>query len=225
MDLSPFALGLVLFSALLTIVLLVRRRAYLAKSRSTRQSNSAIKDLVADLPAPFGYKCAWYAVRADDPLSVANRLNLRRIKSSTWKEGLQKAYEASVFTSPPTHGWILAVGTSLFPSSPISQAISATVEDLSRIHGQAFFFATDRITETHIWARATSGALERGYGYSGESGEILWDHGQQTKEEAAIAFDFPDEQTVMDLARRWCISPVDLPFADSTPGLGLLGKR
>ena len=225
MDLSSIALWFVLFGALLLIALLVRRRAYLANRRRALQAHSAVEGPVPDLPVPFGYKCAWYAVRADDPLSVANRLKLSRIKGSNWKEGLKSAYEASVFTSPPIHGWILATGTSLFPSPPISRAISPSIEVLSRIHGEAYFFATDRITETHIWAKVTSGVLERGYGYSGESGEILWDHGQQTKEEAAIAFDFPDEQTVMDLARRWCISPVDLPFADSTPGLGLLGKR
>jgi len=217
MVLLPLALWVILFGAVVLLAMTIRRVLKGAENRAALAK--------PDLPVPFGFKCAWYEVRADEPLSVANRLNLRGLKSANWREGVKKAYEGSVFVSPSVRGWILAPGTCLFPNSPFPQAISPSLEALSLAYGQAYFFATDRITETHIWARATSGVLDRGFGYSGESGEILWDHGSKIEEEAEISFDIADEQTVMDLARRWCLCPADLPFPDCTPALGLVGKR
>jgi hypothetical protein len=222
--LSSILLWAILFGALLAIALLVKKRSDIAKVRRTHSVYPRRKDLVPDLPVPFGYKCAWYAARAEDPLGVASRLKLRQIKPSTWAEGVEDAYEASVFVTPPVRGWILAAGTGLFPSPPAFEATSARIAALSRIQGHAFLFATDRVTETHIWARATNGVLVRGYGYSGESGEVVWDFGPPTQEEADIDIESPDEQVVMEVARRWCVSPVDLPLPDSTVGLGVLGK-
>ena len=225
MELLPVALWAVLFGALVMLAMTVRRILKLAKKRDALAEESAHKEAEPDIPVPFGYKCAWYAVRTENPLSVATHLGLRGVRTANWREGVQKAYETSVFVSPPVRGWILAAGRCLFPNSPFPQAITPSVEALSLAHGEAMFFATDRITETHFWAKATKGVLERGFGYSGESGEVLWDRGPKTEEENAITIDSLDEHTVMDLARRWCISPSDLPFPDSTPALGLVGKR
>jgi hypothetical protein len=216
-------LWVTLLSTLVLIALLIRRRAGIARRRHALKGNYPTKGPTPDLPVPFGYKCAWYAVRAEEPHSVADKLDIRRIKPSNWREGIQEAYRTSVFVSPPVRGWIIAVGSRLFPSPPLPGPVSSALETLSLGNRQAFFFATDRITETHIWAKATNGLLQRGFGYSGERGEVLWDQGSRTQDEAAITSDTTDEQTVLDLARRWSISPVDLPFPESTPGLGLLG--
>jgi hypothetical protein len=215
----------ILFGALAGIAFLVKRRSDLAQKRDVLAKRSAHEDGEPDLPVPFGYKCAWFAVRTENPLSVAAHLSLRGIRTANWREGVQKAYQASVFVSPPERGWILAAGRCLANVSPFPQAITPSVEALSLAHGEALFFATDRITETHVWARARSGVLERAFGYSGESGEILWDQGSKTEEEISLSFDFPNEETVMGLARRWCICPLDLPYAESAPALGLVGKH
>lgn len=213
-----------LFGALVCIGLLIKRRTNLAKARLSTTPSIAPKTPVPDLPVPFGYKCAWYAVKGDDPKAVAIQLKLRQLKPSTWSEGVEGAYGASVFISPPLRGWILAVGTKLFPAGPALEDMSSRVVALSRVYGLACFFATDRITETHMWARATDGVLDRGYAYSGESGEVVWDSGRKSEEEVGIGSESPDEEVVMEIARKWSISPVDIPFSDVAPGLGLLGR-
>ena len=225
MELLPVALWAVMFGALVMLAMTVRRILKLAKKRDALAEASADQEAEPDVPVPFGYKCAWYAARTENPLSVATHLGLRGVRTANWREGVQKAYETLVFVSPPQRGWILAAGRCLANVSPFPQAITPSIVALSLAHGEAMFFATDRITETHIWARARSGVLERAFGYSGESGEILWDHGSKTEAEISLSFDLPTEETVMELARRWCICPLDLPYAESSPALGLVGKH
>jgi hypothetical protein len=223
MDLNSLSLWLILFAALFFIALLIRRRSILAREK--RMAALRGSGLLPDMPLPFGYKCAWYAVRADDPISVASELKLRGQKASTWHNGVEQAYDASIFVSPSVKGWVFAVGRSLFPGDSISKAISSPLLMLSREFGMACFFATHRVVETHIWAKAVNGQIVRAFGYSGESDEILWKEGEPTEEEEALVEPFLNEETVMEISRRWSISPADLPFPDSEPGLGIVGKQ
>jgi hypothetical protein len=223
MDVYFLSLWLVLFAAIFLIVLLIRRRAMLAREKRTTSLQSS--SIPPDWPIPFGYKCAWYAIRSDDPKAVAGELNLRGQKASSWQKGIEQAYDGSIFVSPSVQGWVFAVGRSLFPGNSISNAISSPLQKLSRTFGTACFFATHRVVETHIWAKAVNGRIVRAYGYSGESDEILWQEGEPTEEEAALVEPFPDEETVMDMARRWSLSPTDLPLPASQPGLGIVGNR
>src|SRR5262249_57725703 len=63
--------------------------------------------------------------------------------------------------------WVLAAGFALAVNTPdiasLSQTTGADVQ----------YFASHRVIETHIWAKASGGRIERWFGWSGESGEIL----------------------------------------------------
>jgi hypothetical protein len=198
-----------------------------------------------DLPQSFGYKIAWLALRTTDTSGVAAALGLRDIRPASWGEGVSEAYGPAVFVTPPLSDWTLAVGVSLFPSGESGTVVKPLLERLSRRFGEAHYFATHRVVESHTWARAVSGQLVRGYGWVGERGETLWDEGEQTPEERALGFRFfnerspeasqqgywarkdlrwPDEECVMRLAGVWSLDPTTLDEQFPVPGLGLLGK-
>jgi hypothetical protein len=76
-----------------------------------------------DCPVAFGYKQIWLAVRDAEPQLVADTIGLIDTRASTWKEGIERAYEQGydrerrkyrkwqeIFVSPPVLGWTLAVG-------------------------------------------------------------------------------------------------------------------
>jgi hypothetical protein len=89
-------------------------------------------------------------------------------------------------------------------------------------------FATHRVVEAHLWARAIGGSLVRAYSYVGESGEKRVEIGEPTPEEVALDLRFfdpnspdaeedgyweredlryPDEEDVMRVAERWSVNP------------------
>ncbi|MBW4694189.1 MAG: hypothetical protein KME27_20795 [Lyngbya sp. HA4199-MV5] len=84
----------------------------------------------------------------------------------------------------------------------------------------------------------------RGYAYLGEGGKTLWNEGYVTAEtELGLAFfdqtspqanqpgyweridlQFPDEECVMQMARHWCLAPMDLTPDMSPSAIGLRGE-
>lgn len=199
----------------------------------------------ADRPVSFGYKVAWYAVRSTDARAVAKAIGLRRERSASWAEGIEGAYESKAFVTPPVKGWVFVVGFKLAERisepKPWTQLVA-----LSSTFGEAQVFCSHRVVELHAWAKAVNGQLVRAYGYLGESGETLFDEGEQTAEERDLGFRFfderspetakgdtywsrsdlsyPDEDSVMAIARRWSLAPVDLDESSAEPMLGLLGS-
>jgi hypothetical protein len=132
----------------------------------------------------------------------------------------------------------------LFASGQPSLFVKPLLERLSRRFGEAQYFCTHRVVEMHVWARAIQGRLVRGYGYSGERGQTLWDEGEPTRAERDLGFrffderspeatregyweradlSFPDEGAVMRLAAAWSINPTTLDQQSREPGLGVLG--
>jgi tetratricopeptide (TPR) repeat protein len=48
---------------------------------------------IPDRPVKFGYKQTWLAIREVDSQAVVNALGLEDTRVSTWKEGIERAYE------------------------------------------------------------------------------------------------------------------------------------
>ncbi len=60
---------------------------------------------VPDLPIPFGYNCAWLAIRSASVLEAALALRLRRAEAANWANGLGRAQAGEMFVSPAVGGW------------------------------------------------------------------------------------------------------------------------
>jgi hypothetical protein len=201
--------------------------------------------LQPDTPQPFGYKQTWLTIASAESVAVARALNLTHAQPCTWEQGIRLALPHQLFVSPPIQNWIFVVGQPLpLPNGHLlSQQITPLLNSLSSEFGVAHYFSTNRVVEYHSWARSEDGRLARGYAYLGERGETLWDEGTSHAEtELGLAlFDercpeasdpaywnrtdlqFPDEESVTQMARRWCVAPSDLATTNSKPALGIRG--
>ena len=195
-----------------------------------------------DSPVPFGYKTSWLAVRSIDAAAIAAALGFADPDRTPWAQGIKAAYEGSVFVTPPIDGWTLVVGDAVAPL--VEQAHGgwrANLIELSERFGEVQMFTTHRGSELHGWAMARSGTVARAYCYVGESGEVRYDEGSQTAAEQELGFDFgdpdsaaaeddsyweredlvPDEGSVMALAGKWSVAPIELSQSSGLPALGL----
>jgi hypothetical protein len=127
---------------------------------------------------------------------------------------------------------VLATGFALAVSTPDIASLSL------RADTDVQYFASHRVTETHIWARASGGRIERWFRWSGESGEVLGWVGRPDRVELGLG---PpdvdratgatvdtvlesgiDEDSVMIIAGHWSVNPQTLEGA-SAPGDPLVG--
>jgi hypothetical protein len=195
-----------------------------------------------DLPVPFGPKIAWLALETTNTEAVATALELQEARTTNWADGVNAAYQGSVFVTPPLGDWTLAVGTALFPPDRADAFVKPLMERLSGQFGEAQYFCTHGEFELHVWARGQLGRLVRGYGWLGEQALTLWDEGMPTKEELELGFwiggeqspkvgqgqdendEAPDEAGVMQLACLWSIDPTSLNEQYKESVTGLLGK-
>lgn len=208
----------------------------------------ALPPQLPDDPQAFGFKIAWWALPTANTEAVVAAVRLQDPQPSNWQAGIEHAYERAVFVTPPIDDWTLITGSHLPPMSQNARdEVVRPLLGLSEVFGTALVFATHRVVEYHVWAKAVAGSLIRGYGYIGESGETFWDEGPMTLEERDLGFAFfderslesrddsywerddlcfPDEMNVMDITRRWSVAPFDLD--DYKPGqrsLGVLGSH
>src|SRR5262249_10172593 len=106
-----------------------------------------------DRPVAFGYKQIWLAIREVEPQAAADTIGLRDTRPSTWKAGIQRAYEQGydrrrrrnskwqeIFVSPPILGWTLAVGGIGAHPEPGMPEWLPWLRRLSLIMGQVQFF-------------------------------------------------------------------------------------
>jgi hypothetical protein len=203
----------------------------------------AARDLIARIPsrrrtrlgertgAPFGYKTGWIAARTDDPEAVARALGLADLREVSWEEGIEASYRGSVFVSPPTQGWVLAVGVELLDRAPDLVALSAQLDT------EVQLFGTHRVVEAHRWERATDGVLRRRLRYVGERDEAEA-IGEPTDVERERGFDWvleqpaappqdeavPDEEDVMLVAAQWSLDPRELANTATSSEIGLSGR-
>lgn len=188
-----------------------------------------------DLPQPFGYKCAWIAVRTGSPEAVAAALHLQEVAPSTWAEGIEAAHEGRVFVTPEIAGWVLAVGTVLADTGDEHNPdrISPVLLRLGKQFPEVQYFGTHRVVEWHAWARVLAGDFVRKFAYLGDQSVVIWQHGALTPEESRLGLvftaatiddgPFPDEQNVTDLAGLWSVDPTRLEDLGLPPSTGLLG--
>ena len=189
----------------------------------------------------WGYKTAWYAIKSPaDPSEVAKILGVKELKEVSWPVGVGISYgppeQCGIFVSNAVEGWTFAVGMAL--ANEHTENLIGTYESnliaLSEKFGEAQFFATHRVVDMHIWARAVAGKLTRSYFYVGEQGEVFRNLGEPTPAEVSFTFltkpmdkwdKFPDEEDVLSIASSWSINPVT--FEDKKESLesakGLLG--
>jgi hypothetical protein len=156
---------------------------------------------IPDYPVAFGYKQQWLAVRDRDPQTVADALGLRDTKPSTWKEGIERAYQhyrrragecAEVFVSPPVLGWTLAVGGAAVIPDVTMPAFVPFLCGLSAALGHVQYFGSHRISCYAAWAKAECGQLVRAYGAVDYATRV--DLGARTPEEIELGFDFIGEE-------------------------------
>ena len=208
------------------------KRLFAGEEGSTDQGSPpprAALSAAADAPRPFGYKCCWLALRCPSPEEAAAGLGLAPGIPANWETGLACVWEEGrIFLSPCLDGYVLAIGV---------DALDERREALARLAArfpQVQFFGTHRVAEYHCWARYGGGALERGYCYVGERGEVTWDEGAMTQAERTLGFEafpkggdgadadaFPGEEDVLRLAAAWGVDPL---FREKTypPGVGLV---
>ncbi|MFM2224831.1 MAG: hypothetical protein RJA07_1033 [Bacteroidota bacterium] len=207
---------------------------------------SSVDQTVPDSAVGFGYKCMWFAVKTNDQQKLADHLKIKNTIKCNWKVGIDKAYEDSVFITPPIDGWTLACGLG-FPTGYSNEAVDEVkqiLQTLSKEFGEAQFFCTNRVIEYHSWIRATNGQVTRVYSYLGEQGENIVIEGETTDFEKTFKlvntfsqeakdenyFDnidliLPDESFVMKVAENWSIDPTKLDNRkDLLPSLGLIGQ-
>lgn len=208
---------------------------------------STVDKTVPDSAVGFGYKCMWFAVKTDNKIRFAEILKLKNVSECNWQVGIDKAYNGSVFITPPIDGWTLACGWGL-PHGDSKESIDEVkvfLQTLSKEFGEAQFFCTHRITEYHCWIKAVNGQIERVYSYLGESGENIVIEGQPTEFERNLKLAntfsdeakndkyferkdivWADEELLMQVAEHWSIDPTKLDERqDVEPSLGLLGQR
>ena len=141
-----------------------------------------------------------------------------------WRSAIDLSYDwrgSVIVVTPSLPGqdgaWVLATGAAPAINMP-------DVAKLSQLTGGAVqYFASHRVTETHIWAKADRGRILRFFGWSGESGEILQWTGKPDSAELeaglpevdsaddetnnAIFDAGVDEDAVMRIAGQWSINP------------------
>ena len=202
---------------------------------------------IPDQPISFGYKCMWFAIKSAHTEELVKILNLIDIRPCNWQMGIEKAYENSVFITPPINDWTIACGRGL-PHGDTKEGIEKVkdiLKHLSKEYGEAQFFCTHRVVELHCWIRAVEGNIQRVYSYLGESGENIKIEGDATEFEKTLHLvdtfsveareenyferddvTLPDEEIVMRVAENWSINPSTLESRmDVSPGLGLLGEK
>jgi hypothetical protein len=161
----------------------------------------------------FGFKCAWLAIRSEEPEKVVRALQLQRVKPTAWPDGL-----AAV------DGWVLC---------PFSLNLASLEQfdfkQLSRRFGEAQRFLRFRITDLYQWERWVDGELVRRFG--AEVDDLLFDIGEQPEEEMQVRLSQPDYgaprladvEIVLDIAGRWSVNPMTLNERTSLPVDGWLG--
>jgi hypothetical protein len=155
-----------------------------------------------DQPLPFGPRTAWLALDSTDTEAVAKALGLREVRDVNWAQGVEAAYQSSVFITPPLGDWTLAVSTALFPPDRVEGFVKPLLERLSRQFGDAQYFCTQQDIELHAWARARKGRLVRGYGWLGQASLTLWDEGAPTKEERDLGFHFFNPTSICESPKQ-----------------------
>ncbi|MFX4260916.1 hypothetical protein ACOBQJ_01820 [Pelotomaculum propionicicum] len=198
-------------------------------------------------PEPFGYNCAWLAIKTQDIDKVAKALELKNIRVANWTDGVEAwdEFNGEVFVSPPLGDWTIVIGISLpdMGDSRHPDKLTPLILKLSNVFDEVQYFGTQRTSEYHAWAKARNGVLIRAYAYVGDCGQTACNVGEKTIEEKKLGFNFfnekslearkngywdredlryPREFDVLSIAREWSTDTL-FESEEYPPGLGLIG--
>ncbi|MFJ2237874.1 hypothetical protein [Streptomyces sp. NPDC087859] len=194
----------------------------------------------------LGFKTSWLAVRDAGPEELADALDLRHRQHIDWETGTELAYRQGVFVARAVPEWTLAHGRIHLThnTDPTRPDFPNWLLTLAARVGDLQYFATDRVSEYHAWAKVESGELTRAYCYIGMSGDVPLRHGEPTAVERQLGVGLvgcdeirqdwgdaewdawhdamPTEQHVMRIAADWSICP-PLIKDDSVTAPGIHG--
>ncbi len=206
-----------------------------------------IFDGTPDLPAPFGYRMAWLAVRSRDPKAVMEALGVAAATPANWNSGIGTVYdddlgEAHIYISPPVNGWVFVVGLSLpYPASAaFADKFTPLMVSLGRRFAEVQYYFSYPMIDFFAWARLIDGRLVRAFAI-GDEGVVL-NKGRTTPEERGLGLKLfelrgvrgrkgdagaelilhPTEEHVLRLAQRWSIDPTRLDQMGVAPALGYI---
>jgi len=185
------------------------------------------RDRITDECNPFGYKTAWIAVKSDNPILVLNFLKVTDFRSVDWNSGISTSYDQSsrlVAVTPALNGWVIITGSVMLERLPLKRRDSLDgperiLRDLSEHFGEAHFFGTHRVTETHLWTSWHRGELSRYFYCDGSRGEVAEEGVRSQFEEERFEGNDPawaiddgiaigiDEESVMEVAEAWSVNP------------------
>jgi hypothetical protein len=182
----------------------------------------------------FGYKCTWLAVRASSADQVVDALRecgqIRKARPCNWQCGFEQAVwpvmSRKLFVSPPVRGWVFVLNYDVDPDRVAALG--------ARLGRPVYGFGSHRGVSAALWVVVEAGSVKRAWSTS--DGEIVYNRGPVTPEEAALDISFaPDvatedderwsrasnEATVMALAAAWTLDPTSLE-AHQEAGVGSL---
>jgi hypothetical protein len=197
------------------------------------------------VPVPFGYKTAWYAVHSDDAQGVASALHLSDIHSSDWTTGTTAALDwndGTVFVTPPVHGWVFAEGAVLFSDTDRDRRFENRLVSLSDQFGEAQYFASMRVSDAYTWARAKGGYLDCMFEWA--DGQMhRQGNAKQVEEQVGLKFfdaasaaakdpgyykrndlTYPDEEDVLKVATAWGLNPMKIETYPEAGATGFIGR-
>ena len=181
--------------------------------------------------AGFGYKTSWLAVRDRTTDDVVDALDLQGRTILDWATGTDLAYRRGVYVTAPVPGWTLAHSRTQLPPGfdAVDPAFPDWLSGLSARLGEVQFFATDRVSEHHVWARAVAGVILRAYCFDYSRQEAALCIGEPTAAEVELglasgelgpeserwsdeewdawADASPSEFTVLAVAGVWSVDP------------------
>ena len=170
-----------------------------------------------DSPVAFGYKCNWLCVKANSPLEVIQKLNLKNAEPSNWDKGIEMAYNGYRFVSPVLDGYVLVVNFGMDVLTLAPELLDEKAKQFSELQ----YFVTQRVSDYHAWVKYINGEMIRGYGWCGCDGRVFLNKGDLTDEEKRLGFtnllpneeadwdshETPDEEYVLQLAAAWSVDP------------------
>lgn len=195
-----------------------------------------------DHPIGFGYKCAWLALKTTHTTAIVAALELRKVCSANWRQGIDAAYTLNerVFVAGPVDGWTFVVGldaSRLLYSEDGGDRLREWIERLSGEFDEACYFVTHRGVDYHAWVRAVDGKVVRGFVYSPDFDDargVGWAMGDLSDDERTLDINLvgldrddhrrPDEDDVIRMAEVWTINPLLLDDRDLPMSAGVVGE-
>jgi len=191
-------------------------------------------------PINFGHKWIWAAVKTENTDSLLKILNLEKLRQANWVEGAIQAKGTDVFILPPIEGWILISGGGL-PIPDHQKGIEkskAFLNKLSKEFGEAQLYGNHQVSSSAFWMKSVNGQTVRLYCIAdgnnfieGEPTEVeeKWDLIDTNSEEAQKEaywekMIYPDAEHVLEVAKNWSISPMELEEKENVGAFGHLGR-